>query len=70
MEEYTPESYETFETPPTKKSNTGLIIAIVVVVLLLCCCCASLLVFGWFYGDQILEALNELGRAAPLLLIG
>jgi flagellar basal body-associated protein FliL len=75
MGEYTPEPYETveassFEAPPQKKSNTGLIIAIVVILLLLCCCCVALLVFGWFYGDQILEALGQFGQAVPLLLTG
>jgi phosphate/sulfate permease len=39
-----------------KKNNTTLIIAIVAVVLL-CCCCAIVL-GGWFYGDQILQAIQ------------
>lgn len=38
-----------------QKNNTPIIIA--VVALVLCCCCATLL-FGWFYGDQILQQLN------------
>ncbi|HHH42396.1 MAG TPA: hypothetical protein ENK56_10395 [Chloroflexi bacterium] len=72
MEEYTPESYETIETsaPSAKKSNTGLIIAIIVVVLLLCCCCIVLLALGWSYGDQIIEALEQMGRVMPSLLVG
>ena len=40
---------------PGKNNNTYIIIA--VVVILLCCCCAVLL-GGWFYGDQILQALG------------
>lgn len=40
----------------TKKNNTPLIIGIVVAVVL--CCCCALVVGGWFYGDQVLQALN------------
>ncbi len=39
-----------------KKNNTTIIIA-VVVVLVLCCFCA-ILVGGWFYGDQIMRAIQ------------
>lgn len=46
-------------TPEPKKSNTTLIIIIVVVVILLCCCCAAGIAL-WQYGDQILNAINNL----------
>lgn len=64
------QSYETFEAPVQKKSNRGLIIAIIVIAVLLCCCCVALLAFGWFYGDQILETLKQMGRVMPALPIG
>ena len=42
------------------------IIIVVVAVLLLCCCCAALSIFGWLYGDQIMEMF---GQAMPALTI-
>jgi hypothetical protein len=52
-----------FNTPyvspePPKKSNTPLIIGIIVAVLL--CCCCLILLGGWFFGDAILQALEEM----------
>jgi hypothetical protein len=51
------------ETPPIspapdepKRSNTPLIIGAVVAVLL--CCCCVIVLGGWFYGDQIIQALG------------
>ena len=39
-----------------KKSNTTLIIAAVAAVVL--CCCCLVVLGGWFYGDQIIQALG------------
>jgi hypothetical protein len=54
---------EYMETPPLapapeepRKSNTPLIIGAIVAVLL--CCCCVIVLGGWFYGDQIIEALG------------
>lgn len=53
--------------PPEQKSNKTLIIILVAVaVALLCCCCVAVGYFGWTYGDQILEQLNQLSQL-PLL---
>ncbi len=51
-----PESAPSPQGAP-KKTNTTLIIIIVAVAVLLCCCCL-VLVLGYFFGDQILEALG------------
>jgi hypothetical protein len=57
----TGEEIMTDQMPPIteepKKNNTTMIIAIVVVVVL--CCCCAVLAGGWFYGDQILQALGQ-----------
>jgi hypothetical protein len=51
------------ESPPIipapgepKKTNTTLIIAVVAAAVLCCCCVVGLV--GWFYGDQIMQALG------------
>ncbi len=49
-------------TQQGSRNNTVLIVAIVVVVLLLCCCC-GLILAGWFYGDAIMEALDNFAAA-------
>ena len=52
-----------------KSNNNTMIIIIVVVLLLLCCCCVGTLLFGWFFGDQLVEMLEDMSAAVrPLLL--
>ena len=55
-EPYTP---PTPPPPPAKSNKTIWIIVGVVVVILLCCCC-SMAAFLWFFGDAIIQSLEEL----------
>lgn len=41
-----------------RKSNTSLGTGIVIGVLLFCCFCIAVIVFWWFFGDQIMQSLN------------
>jgi len=43
-------------TPESKKNNNTVIIAVVAVILL--CCCCSVLIGGWVFGDQVVQALG------------
>ncbi len=43
--------------PEPKKSNVGIIIAVVAVVL--CCCCVIFLGLGYAFGDQVMEAIQQ-----------
>lgn len=40
------------------KDNRNRNIIIIIIVLVLLCFCCSMLTGGWFFGDQILEALG------------
>lgn len=46
-------------TPEEPKSNKKtIIIAVVAALVILCCCCLAITIFGWTFGDQIIEALS------------
>jgi flagellar basal body-associated protein FliL len=50
-----------------EKSNRTMIIIIVVVLLVLCCCCAAILAGAWFFGDAIIDAVENLTRLPGLI---
>ncbi|GAB4486788.1 MAG: hypothetical protein Fur0016_16660 [Anaerolineales bacterium] len=46
-------------TPEAPKNNSKtIIIAVVALLLILCCCCVVIGLWGWNYGDQIIESLG------------
>jgi len=60
------ETVDSFASPaaeygssPNKGGNKNkMMIIVVVIVLVLLCCCCVVATGGWFYGDQIIDALG------------
>lgn len=50
-------NYVEFEEAKPEKGNRKTIIIVAAVAVVLCCCC-GVLVAGYYYGDQILQALG------------
>ncbi|MFN2144158.1 MAG: hypothetical protein ACK2T7_02345 [Anaerolineales bacterium] len=50
-------NYVDFEEAKPEKDNKKTIIIVAVVAVVLCCCCA-LVIAGWQFGDQILQAVG------------